>query len=151
MEETEELIKEIVEAERRIIGIDGDDIENTFRGGGEIHGLTVSVNPALDYRTEVLMDEVKSQAEVFKPYNHAIVFFFVPSDCPLMMGELRPLNEWFEEFPEEAIIKWGMALTPSDAPCTFKAVVLLQQNLSTMSCKESHSRKPLSDPLRRLS
>lgn len=126
MEETKQLIKEILEAQRSIISIDANDIDHTFQGDEPIHGFTVSVNPALDYRTEVLFDEIREKAEQFKPFNNALVFFFVSDISPLSMGELYPLNEWIEEFPEEFVLRWGMAVNPPNAPHTLKAVVLIQ-------------------------
>lgn len=128
MEETKLLVREIVEAKWSIISIDANDIEDAFRGGGAIHGFTASVNPALDYRTEVLMDEVREKAEQFKPFNNAIMFFFISDISPLTMDELYPLNDWLKEFPEEFMLRWGMAINPPDAPHALKAIVLLQNN-----------------------
>ena len=128
MEETKLLIKEILEAQRSIISIDANDIENTFQGNGPIYGFTVSVNPALDFRTEVLFDEIRERAEQFKPFNNALVFFFMSDISPLTMDELYPLNEWMEEFPDEFMLRWGMAINPPDAPHILKAIVLLQNN-----------------------
>lgn len=128
MEETKLLIQEIVEAQRSIISIDANDIEATFRSDRPINGFSVSVNPALDYRTEVLFDEIREKAEQFKPYNNALVFFFMSDISPLSMGELYPLNEWLEEFPEEFVLRWGMAINPANAPHILKAIVLLQKN-----------------------
>jgi hypothetical protein len=136
MEDSKLLIREIVEAKRSIISIDSKDIEDAFRDGGTIHGFTVSVNPALDYRTEVLLDEVREKAELFKPFNHAIVFFFISDISPLTMDELYPLNDWLEEFPDEFMLRWGMAINPPDAPHTLKAIVLLQKNESKDEQKE---------------
>jgi hypothetical protein len=126
MEEAKLLIKEILEAQRSIISIDADDIENTFQGRSPIHGFTVSVNPALDYRTEVLFDEVREKSEQFKPFNTALVFFFMSDISPLTMDELYPLNEWMEKFPDEFMLRWGMAINPPNAPHALKAIVLLQ-------------------------
>lgn len=128
MEETKLLIREILEAERSIISIDANDIEKNFRGDRQIHGFTVSVNPALDFRTEVLFDEIRERAEQFKPFNNALVFFFMSDISPLTMDELYPLNEWMEEFPDEFMLRWGMAIDPPDAPHILKAIVLLQNN-----------------------
>ena len=128
MEETKLLIKEILEAKRSIISIDANDIEKTFQGRGPIHGFTVSVNPALDFRTEVLFDEIREKAEQFKPFNNALVFFFMSDISPLSMDELLPLNEWLEEFPDEAMLRWGVAINPPNSAHTLKAIVLLQNN-----------------------
>lgn len=128
MEETKLLIKEILEAQRSIISIDANDIENTFQGDGPIHGFTVSVNPALDFRTEVLFDEIRERAEQFKPFNNALVFFFMSDISPLTMDELYPLNEWMEEFPDEFMLRWGMAINPNNVPHVLKTIVLLQNN-----------------------
>ena len=128
MEETKLLIKEILEAERSIISIDANDIEATFRVDRPIDGFTVSVNPALDFRTEVLFDEIREKAEQFKPFNNALIFFFMSDISPLTMDELYPLNEWMKEFPEELMMRWGMAINPPGAPHNLKAIVLLQKN-----------------------
>ena len=126
MEETKQLIQEIVEAQRSIISIDANDIKDTFQGDSPIHGFTVSVNPALDFRTEVLFDEIREKAEQFKPFNKVLLFFFISDISPLTMDELYPLNEWMEEFPNEFMLKWGMAINPPNAPHALKAIVLLQ-------------------------
>ena len=98
MEETKQLIQEIVEAKRSIISIDANDIKDTFQGDSPIYGFTVSVSPALDFRTEVLFDEIREKAEQFKPFNKVLLFFFISDISPLTMDELYPLNEWMEEF-----------------------------------------------------
>ena len=126
MEETKQLIQEIVEAKRSIISIDANDIKDTFQGDSPIHGFTVSVNPALDFRTEVLFDEIREKTEQFKPFNKVLLFFFISDISPLTMDELYPLNEWMEEFPNEFMLKWGMAINPPNAPHALKAIVLLQ-------------------------
>ena len=77
MEETKQLIQEIVEAKRSIISIDANDIKDTFQGDSPIYGFTVSVSPALDFRTEVLFDEIREKAEQFKPFNKVLLFFFI--------------------------------------------------------------------------
>ena len=128
MKETKQLIQEIVEAQRSIISIDANDIKDTFQGDSPIHGFTVSVNPALDFRTEVLFDEIREKVEQFKPFNNALVFFFMSDISPLTMDELYPLNEWMEEFPDEFMLRWGMAINPPNGPYTLKALVLLQNN-----------------------
>jgi hypothetical protein len=128
MKETKQLIQEIVEAKRSIISIDANDIKDTFQSDNPIYGFTVSVNPALDFRTEVLFDEIREKAEQFKPFNNALIFFFMSDISPLTMDELYPLNEWMEEFPDEFMLRWGMAINPPNAPHTLKALVLLQNN-----------------------
>ena len=120
MEETKQLIQEIVEAQRSIISIDANDIKDTFQGDSPIYGFTVSVNPALDFRTEVLFDEIREKAEQFKPFNKVLLFFFMSDISPLTMDELM------EEFPNEFMLKWGMAINPPNAPHALKAIVLLQ-------------------------
>lgn len=80
------------------------------------------------FRTEVLFDEIREKAEQFKPFNNALVFFFMSDISPLSMDELYPLNEWMEEFPDEFMLRWGMAINPPDAPRALKAIVLLQNN-----------------------
>ena len=47
---------------------------------------------------------------------------------PLTMDELYPLNEWMEEFPDEFMLRWGMAINPNNVPHVLKAIVLLQNN-----------------------
>jgi hypothetical protein len=123
MEETTQLIQEIVEAKRSIIRIDANDIKDTFRGGGSIHGFTVSVSPALEGRVEVLMDEVKKKAEWYKPFNNALVFFFFPEDYSLLIDELQPFSDWIESIPDEFMIKWGMAIQSTQE---IRTIVLLQ-------------------------
>ncbi|MCR4995630.1 MAG: hypothetical protein K6A32_09720 [Bacteroidales bacterium] len=112
MEETNRLIQEIVKTQSSLIGIDTCDIEDTFTGSSPIHGFTVAVDSALDSRAEVLMGEVRGKAEQYKPFIHALVFFFFPTDKPLLMEELKPLSDWIETFPSEFMIKWGMATHP---------------------------------------
>ena len=130
MEETKLLIKEILEAERSIVRIDANDIGNTFQVDRPIYGFTVSVNPASDFRTEVLFDEIREKTEQFKPFNNVLVFFFMSDISPLTMDELYPLNEWMEEFPDEFMLRWGMAINPPNGPHTLKAIVLLQNHES---------------------
>jgi hypothetical protein len=126
MEEPKQLIQEIVEAKRNVISIDANDIKDTFQSDNPIYGFTVSVNPALDYRKEVLFDEIREKAEQFKPFNYALLFFFISDISPLTMDELYPLNEWMEEFPNEFVLRWGMAISPPKAPHALKVIVLLQ-------------------------
>jgi len=109
MEETNRLIQEIVKTQSALIGIDACDIEETFMASGPIHGFTVTVDSALDSRAEVLIGGVREKAEQYKPFIHALVFFFFPTDKPLLMEELKPLSDWIETFPSKFMIKWGMA------------------------------------------
>jgi len=124
MKETKQLIQEIVKAQRSIISIDANDIKVTFRGDGAIHGLTVSVNPAMDDRIKILIDKVKKEAEQYMPFNTALLFLFLPEDQPLLMEELQPLTEWMESVPGNFLIKWGMAIQSAQE---IRAIVILQQ------------------------
>ena len=123
---TSRLVLEILDTKRAIVRIGANDIENTFQTGGDIHGFTISVSAASDDRMKVLTEDVRKKAEHFKPYNHVIMLFFMSETCPLTMDELLPLNEWQEEFPDDAMFRWGVAINPPNSPHTLKAVVLIQ-------------------------
>ena len=118
---------QILDTKRTLVKIGANDIEETFQTGGDIHGFTVSVSAALDDRMWGLIEDVRREAEQFKPYNHVIMFFFMADTFPLSMDELLPLKEWLEEFPDETMLRWGVAINPPNASHTLKAVVLLQR------------------------
>jgi len=118
-------VQEILDNQRTIVEIDVNVIEDAFQTGGEVHGFTVSVNATIDHRMRVLMEEVRKKAELYKPFNRVIVFFFMPEMSPITMDELLPLNEWLKEFPDETMVKWGMAINPPNTPQTLKTIVLL--------------------------
>ena len=123
---TSRLVLEILDTKMAIVRIGVNDIEDTFQTGGDIHGFSVSVSAASDYRMRAMIEDVRKKAEQFKPYNHVIMFFFMSETCPLTMDELLPLHEWQEEFPDDAMFRWGVAINPPNSPHTLKAVVLIQ-------------------------
>lgn len=127
-DDTSKLVMEILDTKRTIVRIGANDIEDTFQAGGYIHGFMVSVSATLEDRMRALIEDVRKNAELFKPYNRMIMFFFMSDTSPLTMDELLPLNEWQEEFPDDAMFRWGVAINPPNSPHTLKAIVLLQNN-----------------------
>ena len=131
---TSRLVMEVLDTKGAIVRIGANDIEDTFQTGGDIHGFTVSVSATLDDRMRALIEDVRKNAEQFKPYNRVIIFLFMPDISPLTMDELLPLNEWQEEFTDEAMLRWGVAINPPNSAHTLKAIVLLQNNYEIKIC-----------------
>ena len=128
----ENYLSEILNAPKGFGGIDANDIKDLFTGNEEIHAIEASVEATLGNRTEQLMEQIKKESKSCEPFNHCLVFFFFPEDYPLMMSELQPFYELIELFPDESLVKWGMAVNSNDAQPNLRAIVLLQQNRRTV-------------------
>ena len=118
-----EILKEVFDAPNGLIGININDIKDLFQQDGEIHAIDVRVNAREENRMERLMDRVKVDANRLGADSRALIYFFFPEKCPLMMEELRPFSEWIETFPGECMIKWGLAIHPTQM---IRAIVILQ-------------------------
>ena len=118
-----EILKEVLDAPNGLIGIDINDIKELFQQDEEIHAIDVRVNAREEHRMERLMDRVKVDANRLGADSRALIYFFFPEKCPLMMEELRPFSDWIETFPGECMIKWGMATHPAQE---LRATIFLQ-------------------------
>lgn len=118
-----EILKEVFDAPNGLIGININDIKELFQQDGEIHAIDVRVNAREENRMERLMERVKEEANRLGADSRALIYFFFPEKCPLMMVELRPFSEWIETFPGECMIKWGLATHSAQE---LRAIVLLQ-------------------------
>lgn len=118
-----EILKEVLDAPNGLIGININDLKELFQQDGEIHAIDVRVNAREENRMEQLMEQIKKKGKSLSSYTRALIYFFFPEKCPLMMEELRPFSEWIETFPGECMIKWGMATQSAQE---LRAIVLLQ-------------------------
>lgn len=118
-----EILKEVLENPNGLICIDINDIKDLFQQGGEIHAIDVRVNAREESRMERLMDRVKVEANRLGADSRALIYFFFPEKCPLMMVELQPFSDWIESMPGEIVVKWGMATHPAPE---LRVIVLLQ-------------------------
>lgn len=118
-----EILKEVLDAPNGLICININDIKDLFQQNGEIHAIDVSVNAREEYRMERLMDRVKEEANRLGADSRALIYFFFPEKCPLMMEELQPFSDWIESMPGEIAVKWGMATHPAPE---LRVIVLLQ-------------------------
>ena len=103
------LLKEVLENPNGLICIDINDIKDLFQQDGEIHAIDVRGNAREEHRMERLVDRVKEEANRLGADSRALIYFFFPEKCPLMMEELQPFSEWIESMPGEIAVKWGMA------------------------------------------
>ena len=118
-----EILKEVLDAPNGLIGIDINDIKELFQQDEEIHAIDVRVNAREEHRMERLMDRVKVDANRLGADSRALIYFFFPEKCPLMMEELRPFSDWIESMPGEIAVKWGMATHPAQE---LRATIFLQ-------------------------
>ena len=118
-----EILKEVQENPNGLICIDINDIKDLFQQDGEIRTIDVRVNAREEHRMERLVDRVKVDANRLGADSRALIYFFFPEKCPLMMEELRPFSEWIETFPGECMIKWGMVTHPAQE---LRATIFLQ-------------------------
>ena len=123
---TNRFIKEVLNSTNSLVNIDINDVRDLFHDGEEIHAFDVSVPADKENRMALLMEQIKKCSNCHEPYNHALVFFYFPSTLPLLMEELKPLNEWIETVPGEFMIKWGMVTFPSP---TVRAIVALSYGI----------------------
>ena len=126
-EKAKKLVAEILDCSNCFPRIDLEDINEFFQDGKGLRVIEVSVNPALEYRTEVLISDIKEKAKQLEPFNDALIFFLMPDNAPLTMDELLPLSEWFEDFPKDSSIRWGMGVMPETSAYSLRAIVFLQQ------------------------
>ena len=103
------ILKEVLENPNGLICIDINDIKDLFQQDGEIHAIDVRGNAREEHRMERLVDRVKEEANRLGADSRALIYFFFPEKCPLMMEELQPFSEWIESMPGEIAVKWGMA------------------------------------------
>ena len=118
-----EILKEVLENPNGLICIDINDIKDLFQQDGEIRTIDVRVNAREEHRMERLMDRVKEEANRLGADSRALIYFFFPEKCPLMMEELQPFSDWIESMPGEIAVKWGMAIHPTQM---IRAIVILQ-------------------------
>ena len=121
---TKELLDEILNAEW-LVGIDVDDIENLFKGGGEIHAIDVKVNATREDRINCLMEQIRNSAKSYEPYNRVLVYFLFPKNNSLTMAEIGLFSNWIESLPGDLLSKFGLSTHSSQ---TIRAIVLLQRN-----------------------
>ena len=120
---TNRLINEVLNSTNKLINIDINDVRDLFQRGEELHTFDASVPADKENRMQQLMEHIKKCSKCHEPYNRALVFFFFPEERPLLMEELRPFSEWIETFLGECMIKWGMAIHPTQM---IRAIVILQ-------------------------
>ena len=120
---TNRFINEVLNSTNKLINIDINDVRDLFQEGEKLHTFDVSVPDNKGNRMQLLMEQIKKCSKCHEPYNRALVFFFFPEERPLLMEELRPFSEWIETFLGECMIKWGMAIHPTQM---IRAIVILQ-------------------------
>lgn len=123
---TNQFINEVLNSTNILVNIDINDFRDIFQEGEEFHTFEVSVSANKENRMQLLMEQIKKCSKCYEPYNRALVFFYFPDLQPLLMEELKPLNEWIETVPGEFMIKWGMVTFPSP---TVRAIVALSYGI----------------------
>ena len=118
-------ISDILHAPKRLICIDINDVTELFQEGGEVQIFDVSVDASNENRMSLMISQIKNDIKHFKPYSHALFFFFLLEDHPLLMEELHPFSDWIESVPGEFMVKWGMAIQSSQE---FRVIVLFNKN-----------------------
>ena len=117
-------ISDILYAPKCIISIDVNDVTELFQEGGEVQIFDVSVDASNENRMSLIISQIKKDTKRFEPYIHALFFFFLPEDHPLLMEELQPFSDWIESVPGEFMVKWGMAIQSSRE---FRVIVLINK------------------------
>lgn len=120
---TNQFINEVLNSTNKLVNIDINDVRDLFQEGEEIHAFDVSVPADKENRTMLLMEQIKKCSNCYEPYNRALVFFYFPSNLPLLMEEILPFSAWVESVPGELMIKWGMATQSAQ---NLRAIVILQ-------------------------
>lgn len=120
---TNQFIYEVLNSSNKLVNIDINDVRDLFQEGEEFHTFDVSVPADKENRMQQLMEHIKKCFKCHEPYNRALVFLFFPEGRPLLMEELKPFSEWIETAPEEFMIKWGMAIHPTQM---IRTIVILQ-------------------------
>lgn len=65
-----------------------------FHEGGEVQIFDASVDTSNENRMSLVISQIKNDTKHFEPYSHALFFFLLPENHPLLMEELQPFNDW---------------------------------------------------------
>ena len=87
-------ISDILHAPKRIICVDINDVIELFHEGGEVQIFDASVDTSNENRMSLVISQIKNDTKHFEPYSHALFFFLLPENHPLLMEELQPFNDW---------------------------------------------------------
>ena len=117
------ILKEVLGNPNSLINIDINDIKDLFLQGGNISEFEIIVDAIEENRMKLLVNKIKEHTKCCHAFSRALVFFFFQEDRPLLMEELQPFSEWIESVSGEFMIKWGMAIHPSQE---LRAIVILQ-------------------------
>lgn len=117
-------ISDILNAHKRLIRIDVNDVTELFQEGGEVHIFDASVDASNENIMSLIISRIKKDIKRFEPYSHTLFFFLLPEDHPLLMEELKPFSDWIESVPGEFMVKWGMAIQSSQE---FRVIVLINK------------------------
>lgn len=118
-------ISDILNAHKRLIRIDVNDVTELFQEGGEVHIFDASVDASNENRMSLMISQIKKDTKCFEPYSHILFFFLLPEDHPLLMEELQPFSDWIESVPGQFMVKWGMAIQSLQE---FRVIVLFNKN-----------------------
>ena len=117
-------ISDILNAPKRLIRIDVNDVTELFQEGGEVHIFDASVDASNENIMSLIISRIKKDIKRFEPYSHTLFFFLLPEDHPLLMEELKPFSDWIESVPGEFMVKWGMA---NQSTQEFRIIVLFNK------------------------
>ena len=84
-----------------------------------------SANAMQENRMESLLAQIKTEVMSCAPFRHVSVQFYYPRSRPLTIGELIPLNEWFNSLANGIDATW--AANAHDSPTLLAVVELLHQ------------------------
>lgn len=120
---TNRFIKEVLDSTNKLVNIDINDVRDLFQEDEEIHAFDVSVPADKGNRMMLLVEQIKKCSKCHEQYNRVLVFFYFPSNLPLLIEEIQPFSDWIESVPGELMIKWGMA---TQSIQKLRSIVLLQ-------------------------
>ena len=134
------LIKDILNARKSVIHVNGNEIENFLECQDTLTAFDEYVIASEENRMNHLVDKIKEKTKECEPITGMLLYLFCPEDYPLLMEEINPLNEWLSDTEEDFRMIWGMATTPVSATPMLRAIVLVLTNQRSKDIGEALMR-----------